>query len=246
MMIHSYENGKRAKACIEYLRGLECARDIENIVLLPIPSTRDNRTVSNTNIYINEVLGEVERGTLVVGYSLPPDFADTVRAKGGYILDLFSDEDFLLENADLTALCTIGVLLTTAERSPRDLSVGVVGYGRIGKRLTNLLLYLGAKVRVFTTRENTRIDLCEYGVSTSPSESGADLSGIDILINTAPAVIFAREDIPESLRVIDLASGNSFPWRDVERYPSVPAKMLPISAGKAWGRAIERFIVNNT
>jgi hypothetical protein len=123
--------------------------------------------------------------------------------------------------------------------------VGVVGYGRIGKRLTNVLLYLGARVRVYTSRETTRIDLCEYGVASAASSGRADLSGLDILINTAPAVIFGRDTVPTDLSVIDLASGDNFPGRDVERYPSVPAKMLPFSAGKAWGRAVERFIVNN-
>ena len=55
---------------------------------------------------------------------------------------------------------------------------------------TNLLLYLGARVRVFTSRESTRIDLCGYGVASVASSSDADLSCLDILINTAPAPIF--------------------------------------------------------
>ena len=108
-----------------------------------------------------------------------------------------------------------------------------------------MLLYLGARVRVYTSRQATRIDLCEYGIASAESCESADLSGIDILINTAPAVIFSIDAVPPELRIIDLASGDNFPGRDVERYPSVPAKMLPVSAGRAWGRALERFIVNN-
>ena len=245
MIIHSYEKGERAEACIEYLKGVNGVGEDSRIMLLPIPSTRDKTTVLNTNIYINDALREVTAGDVVSAYGLPREFSDALRDRGVRLLQLDLDEDFLLDNAELTALCALGIFLSSARYSPRDAKVGIVGYGRIGKRLTNLFLYLGARVRVFTSREDTRINLCEYGVASVASSSDADLSGLDILINTAPAVIFCPEKIPKDLRVIDLASGDNFPGITVEKYPSVPAKMLPKSAGVVWGRAIERFIANN-
>lgn len=244
MMIHSYENGKRATACISYLEASEIADDARDIILLPIPSTRDNETILNTNIYINEVLDGVEDGTVISGYGLPGAFIDAAIARGGRVLDLSLDENFLLLNAELTALCALGIFLGNGERAPADVSVGIVGYGRIGRRLTELFLYLGAKVRVFSTRRSARIDLGEYGVASEESSEDADLSGLDILFNTAPAVIFRPERIPRELRIIDLASGDNFPGVSVEKYPSVPAKMFPLSAGRAWGMAVERFIAD--
>lgn len=246
MIIQSYENGPRADACIEYLRGSACANHVERIILLPIPSTRDNRTVLNTNIYINDVLEGVGGGDLISCYGMTDAFLDGARARGALVTDLSRDEDFLLENADLTALAALGIFLGSTKYSPRDVSVGVVGYGRIGKRLTNLFLYLGARVRVFTSRENTRLELCEYGVATAASAGDADLSGLDLLINTAPATIFCADSIPRGLRIVELASGDNFAGvGNVEKYPSIPARMFPASAGRAWGRAIERFLVNN-
>ena len=244
IMIHSYENSKRAQTCIEYLKGAGCSDKVGRIILLPIPTTRDNSTILNTKVYINEVLEEVDTDTVVSGYGLPSSFVVAAEWKGGRVLDLSLEEEFLLDNAQLTALCTLGILLGGGEYAPMDWSVGVVGYGRIGKKLTNLLLYLGARVRVFTSRENTRIDLSEYGVSSAISSRDADLTGLDVLINTAPAGIFSPEVIPHGLRIIDLASGDNFPGVDVEKYPSVPAKMFPKSAGTVWGRAVERFITN--
>jgi hypothetical protein len=126
------------------------------------------------------------------------------------------------------------VLLTTERRVPKDVSFGIVGYGRIGREITRLLLFLGASVRVFTTRKDVRLLLSEFGVSTSESVCGADLSGIDVLINTAPARIFDNGDDPylKKMRVIDLASGNNFPsLENAESYPSIPAKMYPESSG---------------
>ena len=246
MIIHSYENGPRADACVEYLRRSGCSKLVEEIVLLPIPTTRDNSTILNTKVYINDVIDALDGETMVSGYGLPCGFCDEAEQRGAMALDLALDEEFLSENAELTALCALGILLNSSRVSIREMRIGVVGYGRIGKRLTNMLLYLGASVRVFTSREDLRLDLCEYGVATAASAKDADLSGLDILINTAPATIFDKDLIPQGLRIIELASGDNFAGvAGVEKYPSVPAKMFPLSAGRAWGRAIERFLLKS-
>ena len=246
MIIQSYENSKRADACIEYIRGSEHFKKINAIYLLPIPSTRDNVTITGTNIDILGVIEQISCGDLLVGYGLPKGcFCD--EGLGGGFFDVEDDEDFLLENAYLTALATIGIIMTSETRAPSDMRIGVVGYGRIGKYLTEMLLYLGAYVRVYTSRRDTRIDLCESGVMAVSSCENADLRGIDLLINTAPAVIFdtSAEGFPQNLRIIDLASGVNFPdVKRVEKYPSIPAKMFPVTAGIAWGRAIERYVIS--
>ena len=244
MIIHSYENGQRADSCIEYIRGMECAKGVEHVILLPIPSTKDNRTVLNTKVYINDVLDMLDGETLVSGYGLPSEFILGARDRGAKVVDLALDEEFLVENAELTALCTLGIFLCSTKSSPREVNVGIVGYGRIGKSLTNLFLYLGAHVKVLTSRDDTRLELCEWGVASSSSVGDGRLDGLDVLINTAPAVLFNRKSIPNGLRVMDLASGDNFPdIPTVEKYPSIPAKMFPCSAGRAWGRAIERYLL---
>ena len=246
MIIHSYENSLRSDACTEYLRGSDMCQNVDKIILMPIPTSRDKTTILNTNVYIKEVLELICDRTLISGYGLTDEFILAAESRGAVVVDLERDEEFLSDNAELTALCTLGIYLGTTWFSPRDISVGIVGYGRIGKRLTNLFLYLGADVRVFTSRENTRLDLCENGVSASFSGPEGDLSGLDILINTAPAVIFTKESIPFGLRIIDLASGDNFVGvPDVEKYPSIPAKMFPKSAGRVWGRTLERYLANN-
>ena len=108
--------------------------------------------------------------------------------------------------------------------------------------MARLLLFLGADVAVYTTREKTRLELCECGIKAYAS--GAGVRGIDILINTAPAVIFSTESegISEA-RIIDLASGNNFPGiTGVEAYPSIPAKMFPKTAGRLLLDCAERWL----
>ena len=245
MIIHSYENSARADSCIDYVRASDKVTSIQRLILLPIPSTRDKCTILNTNIYINSLKEWVCDGDFICGYGLPADFTESVTRSGALVLDLCLDEKFLLENSYLTALCTLGIILNTENKAPCDLSVGIVGYGRIGARLTELLLYLGVDVSVYTTRRSIRNELCECGVSSVSDSQREFCDKLDILINTAPAQIFSSDDLSPDLRVIDLASGENFATDvGVEKYPSVPAKMFPVSSGRAWGRAIERFLLN--
>ncbi len=245
MIIHSYENTRRADACVDYLGRLKDAKNIEKLYLLPIPSTRDKSTISGTNIYIYDVLDMLDESSMIVGYALPRDFVSRASAVGASVHDVSLDEKFLLANASLTAEATIGIILGTTTRALSDMTVGIVGYGRIGKQLTRLLLYFGSRVRVYTSNRGTLLDLSEQGLTTEVSDSDADLSGVDILVNTAPVRIFDTENpsFPRDIRVIDLASGVNFPMLPaVERYPSIPAKMFPETAGVLWGMSIERFI----
>ena len=184
---------------------------------------------------------------MLVGYSLSDAFKMGVGSTGCSVHDVAADEEFLIENAELTAQATLGIILNTERKSISDLRFGIVGYGRIGSRLARLLLCMGASVRIYSSDTYKLLDLGEWGISAAMSAADADLSELDILVNTAPAVIFDTSSgaVPDGLRIIDLASGDNFPGlASVEKYPSVPAKMFPLSAGRAWGRSIERFMRN--
>jgi len=244
--IHTYERSIRSSSCEGLLREQGDTVYYNDIFLLPIPSSRDGVTVNGTDIALSDFIPLAKEGVLFVVYGLDRELSDRLTEKGAELLDLSLDEDFLCENGELTACATLGILLNSEKRVPQDMKIGIVGYGRIGKRLTRLLLYLGAEVCVYTSRNNTRLELCEFGVASQMSFADAELSCLDLLINTAPAKIFDtenKEKFPQSLRVIDLASGLNFPGvESVEKYPSVPAKMFPYSAGRIWYEAIERFI----
>ena len=239
MIIHTYEMGGRAEACACYLKEHIQTKSARTVHILPIPTTRDNIHLSGSDILLSDIVKQAEQGTLVIGYGMPDEFLRELEEVGALVFDAGDDELFLLKNAELTALAAIGILLTTEKRALSDISFGIVGYGRIGRKLARMLLFHGADVRIYTSRPSTQLELGGLGISASMSACDASLSGIDILINTAPAVIF-KDGVPEGVRVIDLASGENFPGVTVERYPSVPLKMFPKSAGLALGSAAIR------
>ena len=242
MKIKTYGVTQRLRVCCEILEKLDSRSTLH---LLAIPTTKDGVRVYGTDTELDAVADSVNERDVIVGYGLPGWFVEKLECKKCRILDAESDEEFLCANAELTAIGTVGYILNNGEASPKDISFGVVGYGRIGKRLLRYLLFLGAEVKVFTSSLATRIELSKSGIETRESGGVLDLTGVDILINTAPAQLIKDSDIPflpKGVRVIDLAAG-----RYLENIPGViklsgvPDK-YPESAGKLYAECVKRFL----
>lgn len=178
---------------------------------------------------------EGKRGRLLITYGHPEGWENVAER----CIDLESDESFLEENARLTALGTLGHILMHNTRALPDLSVGVVGYGRIGRRLVHYLCFLGARVSVYSSR-NVSLPrgarLIEVDWSHPPE--GEAYATLDVLINTAPTPLLASAVRPE---VLDLASGAPIPPHvPHKKLASLPARLYHESAGLACYRAVMR------
>ena len=241
MSIETFGSGERLRIAADLLGKRFVSREL---VLLPVPTTRDKTHISGTEIPLSEVAQQIEGGALCVGYGLPLDFATEVKRLSAEVLDLSEDENYLKDNAWLTALGAVGYILTTDGCAVSDMRVGIVGYGRIGELLVRILSFLGAKVRVYSTSPEKRRTLGALGVESSPLDGlFSDADGTHILINTAPTdlspYVFGRG----YKRIVELASGKNFEGvAGVEYLPSLPEKMFPISAGQSYYKAVMRHI----
>ena len=247
MSIETYGTGKRLMAAARIL-GEKFPN--ANLILLPVPTSRDKKYVTGTDILLEDTLSCASEKSLVVGYELPDWYSELASACGARVLDLLCDGEYLYDNAYVTALGALGYILTTDTRTPEDLSFGVIGYGRIGSSLVRILLFLGARVKVYTSRMLTRLELGECGVNSCASAEVCvgekDFAGVDILINTAPknmADCFEEGRLPRGMRVLELASGENFKGvSGVEFLPALPEKMYPESSGKTYAEAVMRFL----
>lgn len=250
MDINIYGTDARLGFCRNYLMK-ECVKGAGRILLLPIPTSKDGKSLHGCKLSICDFIKTCKPGDLVVGYGLSKEFRGELAEIGAVAVDVSCDETYLTENAELTAIGTVGHILTEERAAPSELSVGVIGYGRIGQRITRILMFLSGRVTVFTSKSELREELCMLGVSGVDSlcadspEVLERLASLDILINTAPARLVserAREAL-SSVRVIELASGDNMPEGiAVERMPSVPALMYPASAGAALARSVLRML----
>ena len=244
MDIQIFGSGRRLEECYRRLARTHNRSLYDRLVVLPIPTTRDGIHISGTDRTLHEVTDGVCPGTLVVGYGMPPAIVQKIILQGGAVYDAGEDEDFLTENAGITARGALGEILRMTERDAPDLAIGIVGYGRIGSALARLLLFLGTEVRVYSRRFATRLELSARGLFSEPAPDPENTAGLDLLVNTAPATIFDEEGIaalPSGLRIIDLASGKNFPDSDrVVKLPSIPERNYPVTAGGVYARFIAR------
>ena len=221
--------------------------EVKELILLPIPSTKDNIHVKGTNILLSDVVERASGTSAVCGYGLPKNIKEELTLKGCVVFDGLLSEEFLAENAVLTVDGALGELLCSQSSPPRDLSIGIVGYGRIGKRLLRDLLFLGARVKLFTRSSTVRLALGEEGIESEEFSVDADYQGLDVLVNTAPARVMSIEGIKKwedrGLQILDLASGECFPpSSSVKKLASIPEAFYPKSAGRLYGKYIKDFL----
>ncbi len=247
MEIITFGSGERLMRGAVRLSAFDSVSPYTRLILLPIPSSRDKRHITSTDIALSDVLLSLGDGTLLVGYGLPPEICRAALNLGADVFDLLENENFLLENADVTAHGTLGHILSESTEDISDIKIGIIGYGRIGKSLLRLLLFLGADVRVYTTRKSVAEELCEAGVDSETISETTEWEKNELIINTAPAKIISDKKLNElsSTKIIDLASGKIFPdMPNITKLASIPDMMYPETAGRIYAKYVMRALVS--
>lgn len=238
MIIKPCTDDARSLACAQYLSSRPPKTDA-TVFILPIPSFRDGIHVTGTSLTIERL--SFPRRAILAGYGIPGAVRAYVEAADGSVIDVSENEGFATANARLCAIGTLGHILLGSTRAPHDMAIGVIGYGRIGRELVALLLFLGARVKVFSTSPRTRLLLGDCGIeSDDPSEPGTGrYVGLDVLVNTAPVSYLKEGDVDGDTVVFDLSSciePTAVP--SCKRLPALPARLYPTSAGAIYARAI--------
>ena len=182
-----------------------------------------------------------------MGPGEPPDVPSGVKA-----IDLWKDERLVCENAYLTAEGAIVAALRASERAIHDCECLIVGWGRIGKALTELLVGMNAPVTVASRSTQGRNGAIERGArAADTAELEEALPGKQIVFSTPPARVLGRAELEHADRdalIVDLASLpygvdleaaqalNLRAWRE----PKLPGRYCPYSAARALMRAIFR------
>ena len=177
-----------------------------------------------------EAAGALSKDVTVFGGNISgPGFA------GYKTVDLLQNEDYLAENAAITADCAVRIAGSHLGVIFRDCPVLVLGWGRIGKCLAKMLTALGAEVTVAARKERDRAMARALGYHAA--DFGGALSPYRIIFNTAPAPVLPEMALPGCIR-IDLASQKGMAGDDVIWARGLPGKMLPESSGKLIAKTV--------
>lgn len=188
-------------------------------VLFPVPTKEVN--VQN-----------IPESVTVIGGNL--DFLPDTFSK----VDLLREEQYLAENAYLTADCALRLLGDRLGVAFRGCALLVIGWGRIGKCLAAILKALDADVTVAARKPS------DLGILTALGYKAVAVSEIEpeqyrAIINTAPAPVLERDG---DYIQIDLASQRGLAGETVIWARGLPGKMLPESSGALIARGVLRHL----
>lgn len=208
-------------------------------LLMDVPTFSKDGLLKN-GARLEELLTALPKEITLIGGKLPPE------AMAGHpYIDLLEDEQYLYENAAITAECALRAAAEKASFSFRGAPVLIVGWGRIGKHLAKLLSCCRAEVSVLSTSEKhlaeiSSFGLCPISVRALPLKIGS----YRLLFNTAPGLM-----IPEALSAqarnclkFDLASVPGIMGDDVIWARGLPGIYAPDSAGRLIAGTVLRLL----
>ena len=217
-----------------------------DIVILPLPVTQDFKTLNapfnKEKISLADIAGYIPCGSLVLGGKINDELFYLFEKQK--CIDYSEREELMIKNAVPTAEGAIELAIAETPITLAKSKALIIGYGRIGKVLSQLLQGLGVEVSVSARKYS---DLAWIDVNGFNAVHNKDIiksiPDYDIIFNTAPALILDEkilEKISPDTVVIDLASkpgGVDFQKaRDfglkVIWALSLPGKTAPLTSGK--------------
>lgn len=206
-------------------------------LVLPIKSALNDEDYS-------KIFHRIKKGTLVfcANENLISKFPDV------NLICYTNDENFLDKNAYITAECAVMLAMSEGKKTLNESKCAIIGYGRIGRHLSKILLSLGSDVVVFARRSQSRDQARENGCRTAQTFEFQN-EDFDVIFNTVPEKIISKDisaKISSKTLVYDLASlpGGFEDEKFPKRALGLPGKIMPISAGKAIFDFVNSYILS--
>ncbi|MDD2628322.1 MAG: dipicolinate synthase subunit DpsA [Clostridia bacterium] len=223
-----------------------------DIVVGPTPFTKDGNTVTGTDTSCDEIISICRDKILIAGAM------DKVKEKLNYkkikYHDLMELEEVAFLNAVPTAEGAISRAMEMTDITLCGANVLILGYGRIGKVLSKMLIGIGAKIfcEARNKKNLAQIEAMGYNV-VDLKELDEGLHLYDVIFNTIPDMVMNRERLDKLKKecvIIDLASfpgGVDFKYAETidikaELALALPAKVAPKSAAIYFKKAIDEII----
>ena len=245
--VFSYALEKSEVPDVNKCESLEIAISKSDIILGPIPFSSNGKLIntpfSNEKILVSEILDKLSGKTLIAG-AIKQDVYELAAEKNIKLIDILKREELAVLNAVSTAEGAIKIAIEESLKNLHGSNILVLGFGRIGKILSNMLKGLGAKVACEARKNSDLAWIKAYGYEpVALSNLKENLDRFDIIINTIPYIILDKdnlENVREDALVIDLASNPGGVDREAikERQIkyiwalSLPGKVAPVTSAE--------------
>lgn len=225
-----------------------------DFIVLPLPFTKDKTNVSaplsNKLIPLSSLYNAGKDKIFFGGMISENEF-------GKKTFDYYENEELKVFNAIPTAEGALSIALNETTETIHGSKTAVLGFGRIGRILANMLKQLNSDVTVIHRSNKDDAWCSAFGIASSNvREIKKVLKDKKIIFNTVPSVLLTK-DILSALRrdviIIDLASSpggvdyeeGKKQGLNVIKALSLPGKLSPVTAGKAIKKSISNIIYDN-
>lgn len=219
-----------------------------DLIFMPIPCTADgihlNVKYSDDEIAAVDLLKFIKPNTLVIMGKAAEDMYKAAMLGGFRIVDIMKREDFAVLNSIPSAEGALQIAMENTDITIWDSRCMVLGFGRLGKVLTKLLISMGARVTATARKTEDLAWIDVFGaIPVYTDQIDNVLHEQDIIFNTIPALILKRERIAKLQNhclIIDLASyPGGVDFTAAKEYginavfcPGLPGKVAPFTAAK--------------
>ncbi len=232
----------------------ELLTDID-ILIGPIPTTKDNKTIYLTDFPEIEISAFFEAmyrknvGTYIGGV-INDDVTACAVKYNVKTHDFFDCEEVAILNAIPTAEGAVATAIQESDITLFGSNALVLGYGRCGKVLANMLKGMGAEVYSTYRNEKTAAYIKAFGLKGfNLYELKSRINMFDYIFNTIPTMILTKDilkKVNKKCLIIDLAQapgGTDFNFaRDLNiralYCPGLPGRVAPLTAAEILKSAV--------
>ncbi len=231
------------------------------LILLPLPASRRKGFINaprfDRDIAIDEVFDHIGSGATVLAGLPDMHIRDACDARGLRLVDYGAREEIAVDGAVSTTEAAVALIVESTADTIAGSDILVIGAGRIGTRLAQILHAMGAKVTVSARKSGDLARIAAQGFGAlHTSVVGGAVERFDVIVNTVPYPVLDAAAV-NSLKIgcflLDLASvpggvdavaANkakvNYKWA-----LSLPGKTAPESAGRSVARTILNIIAEN-
>ena len=245
--VYSYGLEKAEVSELNKCANLQDSINQSEIILGPIPFSSNGKEINmpfgDKKVLVSELLDSMAGKTLIAG-AIKQDIYDLASEKNIKVIDILKREELAVLNAVSTAEGTIKIAIEETLKNLHGSNILVLGFGRIGKILSNMLKGLGAKVACEARRNSDLAWIKAYGYEPIPiSNLKENLNRFDVIINTIPYIILDKDNLAKVKRdalIIDVASNPGGVDREAVKEQkikfiwalSLPGKVAPITSAE--------------
>lgn len=182
-----------------------------DIILCPIPFSKDGNMINSSDISINQLIDKVKNSNkLLVSGAINQNVINKLKENNIDVIDIMDYEEFSIKNAIATSEGAIKKAIEMTDFTLNSSNILILGFGRIGKCLSRNLSGFGAKIYCEARKKK------DIALIKSMGYNDVDLKDLDIVLpkmniifNTIPSMILDKSKVEllnENACVIDLAS----------------------------------------